>query len=120
MRISTLRSRKLARLLRKVAKWTVLTYWPFFRFPKRRMFMQPVAARRCAARMGYELHYDSTPNRETYASLLGFSDFVRKRIAALEPKDNIDMQSFIYVIGKEGYLRDAVEDRESREVPDEG
>jgi hypothetical protein len=65
------------------------------------MFMQPVAARRCAARMGYEFHYDSTPNRETYASLLGLSDLVRERIASLEPKDNIDMQSFIYVIGKE-------------------
>jgi len=72
-------------------KWTVLSYWPFFRFPERRMFMQPVIARRCAARMGYELHYDSTPNRATYRSLLGLSDFVRERIASLEPKDNIDM-----------------------------
>jgi hypothetical protein len=111
---------ELASLLKpyNAAKWTVLTYWPFFRFPERHMFMQPVVARKCAARMGYELHYESTPNRETYRSLLGLSAFVREGIAALEPKDNIDMQSFIYVIGKEGYVRQAVEDREGREVPD--
>jgi hypothetical protein len=67
--------------------------------------------------MGYEFHYDSTPNRETYASLLGLSALVREGIAALEPKENINMQSFIYMIGKEGYVRKAVEDREGREAP---
>jgi hypothetical protein len=112
---------ELASLLQpyNAAKWTVLTYWLFFRFPERHMFMQPVVARKCAARMGYELHYETTPNRETYRSLFGLSAFLREGIAALEPKDNIDMQSFIYVIGKEGYVREAVEDREGRQAPDQ-
>jgi hypothetical protein len=106
----------LARLLEPyaAATWPILTFWPFFRFPERHMFLKPTIVQACAARMGYELQYDSQPNADTYRSLLEFTKFLRKGIAKLEPKDNIDLQTFMYVVGKEGYVRDAIRDRETR------
>lgn len=108
----------LAHLLRPhdAAKWPILSFWPFFRFPDLHMFLKPMMVQRCAERMGYDLHYESLPNRDTYHSLLGFAEFVREGIADLEPKDNIDIQSFIYAIDKEGYVRDAIRDRERRRM----
>jgi hypothetical protein len=105
---------RMAVLLRphNAAKWPILTFWPFFRFPARHMFLKPTIVRTCAERMGYELHYEPLPNRETYRSLLGFTEFLRDGIATLAPKDNIDLQTFMYVVGKEGYVRHAVSDRE--------
>ena len=94
------------------AKWPILTFWPFFRFPERHMFLKPTIVQTCAERMGYELHYEPLPNRETYRSLLGFTEFLRNGIATLEPKDNIDLQTFMYVVGKDGYFRDAISARE--------
>ena len=106
----------LAHLLKPhdAAKWPILTFWPFFRFPKRHMFLKPIMVQRCAERMGYDLHYQALPNRDTYRSLLGFAKFVREGIADLEPKDNIDIQSFLYAIDKSGYVRAAIKDREAR------
>ena len=62
----------------------------------------------CAERMGYDLHYKSPPSRNAYRSLLDFTEFLRKGIAELEPKDNIDIQTFMYVVSKEGYVREAI------------
>ena len=45
---------------------------------------------------------------ESYESLLEFTNFVRDGIASLEPADNIDIQSFMYVIGAPGYVRETV------------
>jgi hypothetical protein len=107
----------LAHLLKpyNAAKWPILTFWPFFRFPDRHMFLKPTLVQACADRMGYELHYASTPNRDTYRSLLDFTRFVREGIAALEPEDNIDVQSFMYVVATGGYVRDMIAEREARE-----
>lgn len=110
---------ELASLLKpyNAVKWPILTFWPFFRFPDRHMFLKPTIVQTCADRMGYELRYDSMPNRDTYRSLLGFTTFLREGIAELAPRDNIDIQTFMYVVGKDGYVRHAVQDREAREGP---
>jgi hypothetical protein len=109
---------RMAVLLRpcNAAKWPILTFWPFFRFPNRHMFLKPTIVQTCAERMGYELHYEPLPNPETYRSLLGFTEFLRDGIATLRPKDNIDLQTFMYVVGKEGYVQHAVSDRERWEA----
>jgi hypothetical protein len=80
------------------------------------MFLKPTIVQTCAERMGYDLHYEPLPNPETYRSLLGFTEFLRDGIAALEPKDNIDLQTFMYVVGKGGYVQHAVSDRERWEA----
>jgi hypothetical protein len=108
----------LAHLLKPhdAAKWPILTFWPFFRFPDRHMFLKPTIAQDCAERMGFDLHYETLPNRRTYRSLLEFTQFLREGIAELEPKDNIDLQTFTYAVGQEGYIRKAIKKREEREM----
>jgi hypothetical protein len=98
----------------KAAKWPILTFWPFFRFPDRHMFLKPTIVKECARRLGYEFDYQPMPNLETYRSLLQVTDLLRKDIAVLQPKDNIDVQSFMHVVAKEGYVRGALRDHEVR------
>ncbi len=98
------------------AKWPIVTYFPFFRFPDRHMFLKPEIAQECAYRLGYELDYEPRPNMESYRSYLGLVDVIRDGIASLEPRDNIDIQSFMYVVGKEGYVRAAIAHREASDT----
>jgi len=93
------------------AKWPVLTYWPFFRFPDRHAFLKPDIVNVCAYRLGHELDYDPTPNTRSYRSFLGLVEYVRDGIQVLRPRDNIDLQTFMYVVGTEGYVAAAIEDR---------
>ena len=95
------------------AKWPVVTYLPYFRFPDRHMFLKPEVTKDCADRLGFELDYDATPNIETYNSLIELVSFIRHGIARLGPKDNIDIQSMIWVVGNEGYVAEAVNAREA-------
>jgi hypothetical protein len=108
----------LSHLLRRrgAAKWPILTFWPFFRFPDRHMFLKPTFTQGCAERMGFDLDYETLPNGRTYRSLLEFTEFLRSGIAALAPKDNIDIQTFVYAVGKEGYIRGAIKEREVWEM----
>jgi hypothetical protein len=104
---------KLSRILKPkgAAKWPVITYWPFLLRPERHMLLKPEIAQLCAHILGYELDYDPVPNARTYRSYLGLVDHIRNGIAVLEPRDNIDVQTFMYVVGKEGYLAAAIADR---------
>jgi hypothetical protein len=98
------------------AKWPVITYFPFLLRPDRDMLLKPDLAQRCAHRLGYELDYDTSPNAHTYRSYLGVIDHVRDGILSLEPRDNIDVQTFMYVVGKEGYVAEAIADRKKYEA----
>jgi hypothetical protein len=108
----------LSHLLRRhgAAKWPILTFWPFFRFPDRHMFLKPTFTQSCAERMGFDLHYQTLPNGRTYRSLLEFTEFLRRGIESLAPRDNIDLQAFIYAVGKEGYIREAAKKRKEWEL----
>ena len=110
--------KNLSHLLQRhdAAKWPIFTFWPFFRFPDRHMFLKPTFTQSCAERMGFDLDYETPPNGRTYRSLLEFTEFLRNGIAALQPKDNIDLQTFVYAVGKEGYIRDAIKGREEWEM----
>ena len=94
--------------------WPLVTYFPFLFDPLRHMFMKPEVMRLCAYRLGFDLHYETPPTIQTYRILLEFTDFVRDGISALNPEDNIDIQSFIYVIGAPGYVRETVAQRAER------
>jgi hypothetical protein len=94
------------------AKWPILTYWPFFRFPDRHAFLKPEIAKVCAYRLGRDLDYDPTPNPRSYRSFLDLVAYMRDGIQVLGPRDNIDLQTFMYVTGTEGYVAAAIEDRE--------
>jgi hypothetical protein len=97
------------------AKWPILTYWPFFRFPDRHAFLKPEIAKVCAYRLGRDLDYDPTPNPRSYRSFLDLVAYMHDGIQVLGPRNNIDLQTFMYVTGTEGYVAAAIADREKWE-----
>ncbi|HEX7874423.1 MAG TPA: hypothetical protein VF475_16035 [Sphingobium sp.] len=82
--------------------WPILTYLPFLWDYERHMFLKPTVTADFADRVGHDFHhaYSPEPNAETYHSLLDLVDATRNAIASLEPRDNIDIQSFIWVVGE--------------------
>lgn len=95
------------------ASWPLVTYFPFLHDPRHHAFMKPEVMKLCALRLGFDLQYDTPPSIEVYRSLLAFTAFVLDGIATLKPEDNIDIQSFIYVVGAPGYVRDVLADNSS-------
>lgn len=93
----------LPRRQRRVATWPVVTVFGFIAQPDLHMFMKPNTMRKAAAAYGYDLRYDSRPNWETYACLLEFARRVRHDLADLRPRDMIDVQSFLWVLGSDEY-----------------
>lgn len=86
------------------AKWPIVTYFPFFRFPDEHVFVKPTLFETCAYRLGYDLSYDPKPNIETYRSCQGLVEMIRDETATLHPRNNIDIQSFMYVVATDGYI----------------
>ncbi|MFN2634721.1 MAG: hypothetical protein ABR610_15000 [Thermoanaerobaculia bacterium] len=87
----------------RVLTWPVVTVFGFLAQPDRHIFLKPNVTRIAAQRYGVEFAYRSTPNRETYESLLGFAARVRRDLKDLRPRDMIDLQSFLWVQGSDEY-----------------
>lgn len=95
-----------ARLPRKqtrVLTWPLVTVFGFVARPRVHIFLKPVVTRLAAEAYGFDLRYASRPNWETYRSLLDFARQVRTDIQDLGPRDLIDIQSFIWVLGSAEY-----------------
>ena len=58
---------------------------------------------RAAEAYGYPFDYAPRPSFATYASLLAFGRTVRRDLADLAPRDQIDIQSFLWVLGSDEY-----------------
>ena len=71
--------------------------------PRVHLFVKPLTIRRAAEAYGFDLRYDSTPGWETYSSLLELARVVRADLADLRPRDQIDVQSFLWVLGSDEY-----------------
>jgi hypothetical protein len=93
------------------AKWTILTYLPFIVFPDKHMFMKPEVAQESARRLGDDFSYESRPNSIVYQKYLAYTSRLREGISELHPRDNIDVQTFMYAVGKNGFVREGVERR---------
>lgn len=93
----------------ELAKWPILTYLPYLRFPERHMFLKPQVTNDCADRLGFDLEYEPTPNARTYARLLAMAAELRAALKELKPNDNIDIQSAIWALGDEEYRRSLAE-----------
>lgn len=87
----------------RVLTWPLLTVFGFIAEPDREIFLKPKVTRRAAAEYGFDFGYKSRPNWETYVSLLDFAETIRNDAADLDPKDMIDLQSFIWVQGSDEY-----------------
>lgn len=83
------------------AKWTVVTYLSFLWRPDAHMFLKPQVTQDFARRIGHPFAhtYRTALDQEVYESLLDLVATTRVEIAPLGPRDNIDVQSFIWVVG---------------------
>jgi hypothetical protein len=94
---------QLPRRQTRVLTWPLLTVFGFIAQPDRHMFLKPNVTRLAAKEYEYDFDYRSRPNWDTYASLLGFAEQVRRDTRDLRPRDMIDLQSFIWVQGSDEY-----------------
>jgi hypothetical protein len=86
----------------QIAKWIAMTYLPFLWRPCIHMFLKPKVTKEFASRVGhrYANDYSSTLDPAVYESLLDLAVATAQAIADLEPRDNIDVQSFIWTVGE--------------------
>jgi hypothetical protein len=94
---------QLPRKQTRVLTWPMQTVFGFIADPSNQIFMKPQVTKTAALKYGIELKYVSRPNWETYNRLIHFAEQVREDNSDLLPKDMIDLQSFIWVIGSDEY-----------------
>jgi hypothetical protein len=87
----------------RVLTWPLVTVFGFIAQPDIHFFLKPNVTRHAARAYGFELLYRSRPNWETYASVLELAARVREDLADLQPRDMIDVQSFLWVQGSDEY-----------------
>lgn len=87
----------------RVLTWPLLTVWGFTAQPETHIFLKPNVTRSAAREYGFEFRYQSRPSWDTYESLLDFAAQVRGDVEDLQPRDLIDIQSFIWVQGSDEY-----------------
>jgi hypothetical protein len=94
---------ELPRKQTRVLTWPLTTVFGFLGNPKEHIFLKPRVTKIAAEKYHFNFQYQSQPNWKTYKSLFDFAEQVRKDTAAYKPKDFIDLQSFIWVMGSEEY-----------------
>jgi hypothetical protein len=87
----------------RVLTWPVLTIFGFIADPSIHIYLKPTVTKRAAEKYKFDFHYSSKPSWETYSSLLDFAEVVKKNTARYIPRDMIDIQSFIWILGSEEY-----------------
>ena len=87
----------------RVLTWPVLTVFGFIAQPDTYIFLKPRVTNIAAQTYGFEFQYHSRPSWGTYASLLEFATVIRRNLRDLRPRDMIDIQSFLWVLGSNEY-----------------
>ena len=87
----------------RVLTWPIVTVFGFIAQPDRHIFFKPSVTKAAAAFYDHPLPYTSHPSWEVYAALLEFADRLRHDLADLKPRDMIDLQSFMWVLGSDEY-----------------
>lgn len=87
----------------RVLTWPLVTVFGFLANPKEHIFLKPRVTQRAAAAYGFPFQYSSKPNWNTYDSLLAFARAIKNDTKSYHPKDYMDLQSFIWVMGSDEY-----------------
>jgi hypothetical protein len=87
----------------RVFTWPMQTVFGFIADPQHHIFLKPRVTQTAAETYGYAFEYKSKPNWKTYKNVLDFAARVRKDISSMKPRDMMDLQSFIWVMGSEEY-----------------
>lgn len=101
----------LASLPRRRARalsWPLQTVWAAVARPRQDLVLEPETVRRAAEAYGFDLFFEARPAWRTYESLLAFAAAVRADLAetldrALQPRDLVDVQGFLRVLGSVEY-----------------
>ena len=94
---------QLPRRQTRVLTWPLVTVFGFIAQPRTHMFVKPTVTKLAAAAYSYDLAYESRPNWTTYKSTLDFAATIKRDVLDLQPRDMIDLQSFIWVQGSDEY-----------------
>lgn len=94
---------ELPRKQTRVLTWPLVTVFGFLGNPKEHIFLKPRVTKIAAEKYAFNFEYNSTPNWKTYKSLFDFAEQIKTDTASYKPKDFIDLQSFIWVMGSEEY-----------------
>jgi hypothetical protein len=94
---------ELPRKQTRVLTWPVVTVFGFIAQPDAHIFFKPKVTRLAALEYGFDLPYTSRPSWEVYEKLLEFAKKVSRDVRDLRPRDLIDIQSFLWVLGSEEY-----------------
>lgn len=89
-----------------VAKWTFASYFPFLAEPERCMFVKPTMLQKSLEISRYPLRYESTPSAGLYREILAFSAWLKDKLKELEPRDMIDVHSFMWHMAPTGKWAD--------------
>jgi hypothetical protein len=105
----TATARALPRRQTRVATWPMVTVFGSIARPKTHLFVKPRTIRQAAEAYAYDLAYQPAPGWSTYAGVLDLARTVQRDLADLGPRDQIDIQSFLWVLGSDEYAdeRDA-------------
>ena len=87
----------------RVLTWPVVTVFGFLAQPEVHFFLKPNVTRIAAREYGGEFLYLSRPSWDSYASLLQLVSDVRHDLRDLRPRDQIDLQGFLWVVGSDEY-----------------
>ena len=94
---------ELPRRQTRVATWPVVTVFGSIARPKVHLFVKPLTIKRAADAYAFDLRYRPTPGWDTYAGILDLARTVRADLADLRPRDQIDIQSFLWILGSDEY-----------------
>jgi len=87
----------------RVLTWPLATVFGFIAQPDTHIFLKPTVTHLAAREYGFDFIYRSGPSWETYSSLLAFANQIGRDLRDLRPRDFIDIQSFIWVLGSDEY-----------------
>jgi hypothetical protein len=94
---------RLPRRQTRVLTWPLVTVFGFIAQPTEHIFLKPRVTQVAAEAYGYDFEYVSRPNWTTYTDLLNLAAIVRRENRDLRPRDYIDLQSFLWVLGSDEY-----------------
>ncbi len=87
----------------RVLTWPLVTVFGFIANPVEHIFLKPRVTKIAAEKYAFDFQYTSKPNWETYQNYLAFAEQVGVDTMEWQPKDMIDIQSFLWVMGSDEY-----------------
>ena len=86
-----------------VLTWPLATVFGFIAQPRQHIFLKPNVTKRATKCRGLDFPYQSRPSARGYVGYLALAKRVRAQLADWNPRDMIDVHSFLWVQGSEEY-----------------